>query len=241
MILSINLKIIFNIKKGMNSMTLYEASEYLNIDINTLVKLNIINFNEWKGFIHFYTKNGYISLKRSEIYHNLFLFSIGFSLETNGINIIDEENLIFFLNNDITKLKDFKSDYLILCSNDIEALSWNIYTICTKKYFINFNTIDEDLPDIIILKRDGLFLSFPNNSNYINIPFRICCSEHKNRLISKLKNKNIKIIHEDFGNNFWKDYIYIIFDDQEFNHIILKYKEDNEFYIYKYLNIIDII
>jgi len=77
-------------------------------------------------------------LKRSEIYHNLFLFSINYNLRLSEINIIDKENLIFFLNNDITKLKSFESDYLILCSNDIKTLSWNAYTICIKKHFINF-------------------------------------------------------------------------------------------------------
>jgi len=221
-------------------MTIVEANKYLNINIKDMNK-NIVEINKYKKFINFSFSNDYIiCLKRSEVYSYLFLISINYHhvLESSRIKVINEKYLMSVFHNISNGIlfTNINEEYVILSNEELKNLNFSKYKININN-FIDFNTLESS--DFLILKRDKLFLSFPNG-NYINIPFRIYGRKYIKQLISRLKNRNIKIISKDAG-YFQIDYIYVFFDDQEFNNIISEYKNDEHFNIDKYLNINDII
>jgi len=214
--------------------------------INIITKYtNSLQTYQHKEFdIYLINSHVVIGLKRSEKYPHLFLFMHGsiYILSDLNIFIIEEDKLLNLLDNEelVTSSNILRIDSTYYVISNIDAL----FFAYKNNIFVNslcFSDID-NLFDYYIFKieKNKSYSIFKHiNDTYINLPLRIPSDIFNKKKFIKA---NEKFYHLELG-NIKKNrkctrrgyYFYIYFDDQEFNYIISRYKEEDEFDIYKYL------
>jgi len=220
-----------------------------------VTKKDIINIiNKYTNSLQTYQRKGFdiylinshvaIGLKRSEKYSHLFLFIHGsiYILSDLNIFVIEEDRLLNLLDNKnlvtFSNILHIDSPYYVI--SDINELFFSYKNNIFINSFSLFN-IDNSFDYFIfkIERNKDYFLFKHINDNYINLPLRIPYYIFNKKKFIETTVKPYPLVQWNIKKN--RKYIrrgcyfYIYFDDQEFNYIISRYKEEDKFDIYKYL------
>ena len=212
-----------DINNILNEVSIYDILYCLfpyKTDSSKIYDVNIFKYPINGGFINFCSNFTILGIKSCNLDPNLLLVA-----NSDIIIGIHKESLFAAI---ASNLKCFKTPYMVIDETELQSMYY-----CPKFPYSMINRHKLNLSDlcfyndIFVVKQDStLFLKYIDNDTYINLPFKIdIININKDTFTQNLGNRNYEIIYDN---------LYIYFDDQELNNIILRYNNDIHFNIIDY-------